>query len=121
MARRRDGRPRDRARCAWPLEAQRSAGGRRVALHRPRPRLHAGHQPAATAPASPGSGRGADASAAWVDLDGGGTLSELVQRYARTADDAYAYQAKRFGYAATLCAIGEGFVRDYPGLWTAEA
>ncbi|QSQ54548.1 putative glycolipid-binding domain-containing protein [Xanthomonas translucens pv. undulosa] len=89
-------------------------------------------------------GEGADAPAAWVDLDGGGTLSELmqryartaddayayqakrfgyaaVQRYARTADDAYAYQAKRFGYAATLCATGEGFVRDYPGLWTAEA
>nr|WP_256046842.1 hypothetical protein [Xanthomonas translucens] len=44
-----------------------------------------------------------------------------MQRYARTADDAYAYQAKRFGYAATLCATGEGFVRDYPGLWTAEA
>lgn len=66
-------------------------------------------------------GEGADAPAAWVDLDGGGTLSELMQHYARTADDAYAYQAKRFGYSATLYATGEGFVRDYPGLWTAEA
>ena len=66
-------------------------------------------------------GEGADAPAAWVDLDGGGVLSELMQRYERTADDAYAYEAKRFDYAATLRVTQDGFVRDYPDLWNAEA
>ncbi|MDQ0571839.1 hypothetical protein QFZ42_003673 [Variovorax paradoxus] len=66
-------------------------------------------------------GEGADAPAAWVDLDGGGVLSELMQRYERTGEDEYAYDAKRFDYAATLRATPEGFVRDYPGLWSAEA
>ncbi|MET3442457.1 hypothetical protein ABIC94_003244 [Variovorax paradoxus] len=66
-------------------------------------------------------GEGADAPAAWVDLDGGGMLSELKQRYERTANDAYAYEAKRFDYAAMLRVTEDGFVHDYPGLWIAEA
>ena len=65
-------------------------------------------------------GEGADAPAAWVDIDGG-VLSELMQHYERTADDAYAYEAKRFDYAATLRVTADSFVRDYPGLWIAEA
>jgi hypothetical protein len=65
-------------------------------------------------------GEGADAPAAWVDLEGG-VLSELVQRYERTASDQYAYEAKRFDYAAMLGVTSDCFVRDYPGLWIAEA
>jgi hypothetical protein len=63
---------------------------------------------------------GADAPAAWVDLDGGGVLSELAQRYERRSESEYAYEAKRFDYAATLSVTEDGFVRDYPRLWVAE-
>ncbi|MFS2099082.1 putative glycolipid-binding domain-containing protein [Variovorax sp. Varisp85] len=65
-------------------------------------------------------GEGADAPAAWVDLDGGGVLSELMQRYERRSDTEYAYEAKRFDYAATLGVTQDSFVRDYPRLWVAE-
>jgi hypothetical protein len=65
-------------------------------------------------------GEGADAPAAWVDLDGGGVLSELAQRYERRSESEYAYEAKRFDYAATLSVTEDGFVRDYPRLWVAE-
>jgi hypothetical protein len=65
-------------------------------------------------------GESADAPAAWVDLDGGGVLSELMQRYERRSESEYAYEAKRFDYAAVLVATADGFVKDYPRLWTAE-
>lgn len=65
-------------------------------------------------------GEGADAPAAWVDIDGGGVLSELMQRYERRSDNEYAYEAKRFDYAATLSVTPDCFVSDYPRLWVAE-
>lgn len=65
-------------------------------------------------------GEGADAPAAWLDLDGGGVLSELAQRYERRSDTEYAYEARRFDYAATLSVTEDGFVRDYPRLWTGD-
>ncbi|MFH0134239.1 putative glycolipid-binding domain-containing protein [Variovorax sp. EL159] len=64
-------------------------------------------------------GESADAPAAWVDLDGGGVLSELMQRYERRSESEYAYEAKRFDYAAVLGVTPDGFVKDYPRLWTA--
>jgi len=64
-------------------------------------------------------GEGADAPAAWIDLDGGG-LGELMQRYERRGDNAYRYVAKRFDYEAVLGVTADGFVHDYPGLWVAE-
>lgn len=64
-------------------------------------------------------GEAADAPAAWLDLDGG-VLSELTQRYERRGAAEYAYEARRFDYAATLGVTDDGFVRDYPRLWAAE-
>ncbi len=65
-------------------------------------------------------GEGADAPAAWLDLDDGG-LSLLAQRYERRSDHGYWYRAERFDYEALLDVSAEGFVRDYPKLWRAEA
>lgn len=65
-------------------------------------------------------GESADAPAAWVDLGGGGVLSELMQRYERRSATEYVYEAKRFDYAAVLVATEDSFVRDYPSLWVAQ-
>jgi hypothetical protein len=65
-------------------------------------------------------GQGADALAAWIDLDER-TLSELAQRYERRGERSYWYTAPRFGYAALLEVTEDGFVWRYPGLWEAEA
>jgi hypothetical protein len=65
-------------------------------------------------------GERADAPAAWVDLDGGGVLSELMQSYERRSESEYAYVAKRFDYEAVLKVSADGFVSDYPRLWVAE-
>ncbi len=65
-------------------------------------------------------GQAADASAAWIDLDGG-NLSELVQRYERRGKLSYWYSAPRFEYAALLEVTRDGFVRRYPDLWEDEA
>lgn len=65
-------------------------------------------------------GEGADAPAAWVDLEGGGVLSELAQRYERRGNSQYAYTARRFDYDAVLGVTGDGFVHDYPTLWSAD-
>jgi hypothetical protein len=35
--------------------------------------------------------------------------------------DAFWYEAPRFGYAASLDVAASGFVRRYPGLWEMEA
>jgi hypothetical protein len=66
-------------------------------------------------------GEGADAPAAWLDVEGGGGLSELMQRYQRTGDGSYAYVSKRFDYAETLGVNGDCFVHDYPRLWVAQS
>lgn len=64
-------------------------------------------------------GDAADVPAAWLDVSGG-PLSRLEQRYRRVASHAYAYEAPSAGYAATLEIGDDGFVREYPGLWTRE-
>jgi len=66
-------------------------------------------------------GEGADAPAAWVDLDGGGVLSELMQRYERRSDSDYWYAAPRFDYEGMLEVTPDGFIRRYPTMWEAEA
>jgi len=66
-------------------------------------------------------GEGVEAPAAWVDLGGGGILSELMQRYERRSGSEYAYEARRFDYKAVLSVTPDSFVRDYPGLWAAES
>jgi len=65
-------------------------------------------------------GEAADAPAAWLDLDSA-SLAELPQRYERRGEAGYWYTAPRFDYAALLGVGEEGFVRDYPTLWQAEA
>ena len=65
-------------------------------------------------------GQAADATAAWLDPSDWG-LKRLVQRYERTGAGTYAYRAPGLGFAAELHVTDAGFVRDYPGLWLAEA
>lgn len=65
-------------------------------------------------------GEAADAPAAWLDV-AAGTLGLLSQRYERRPASAYWYDAPDEGYAALLEVDPTGFVRRYPGLWTAEA
>lgn len=65
-------------------------------------------------------GESAEAPAAWVDIEEGG-LNLLEQRYERRGEAAYGYKAVRFAYDETLAVTADGFVRDYPRLWVAEA
>ncbi|VWX56544.1 conserved hypothetical protein [Burkholderiales bacterium 8X] len=65
-------------------------------------------------------GESAEAPAAWLDLSAD-HLDELSQRYRRTSDSCYAYDAPRFGYAASLEVAPIGFVLHYPGLWQVES
>jgi hypothetical protein len=65
------------------------------------------------------SGQAADVPAAWLDVSAG-TLERLDQRYERRTETTYAYEAPRFGYAASLEVTPAGFVRVYPGLWELE-
>ena len=65
-------------------------------------------------------GEAGDAPAAWLDVSAG-TLDLLSQRYERRSEWSYWYEAPRFGYAAVLEVTPTGFVRNYPGLWEAEA
>jgi hypothetical protein len=64
-------------------------------------------------------GEGADAPAAWLDLESG-SLSELQQRYERRGESDYFYAAPRFDYSGTLQVTADGFVSRYPELWEAE-
>ncbi|MEH3087220.1 MAG: putative glycolipid-binding domain-containing protein [Xylophilus ampelinus] len=64
------------------------------------------------------AGASAAAPAAWLDLDARPMLGLLDQRYRRTGAFEYAYEAPGAVYAATLRTTAEGFVREYPGLWT---
>ena len=60
-----------------------------------------------------------------VDLDLGfddesWQLRRLAQRCERRSEREYWYESPATGYAAMLTVTADGFVRDYPGLWTAE-
>jgi hypothetical protein len=63
-------------------------------------------------------GAGAMAEAAWLD-DADWRLKRLPQRYERRDRTSYWYESPATGYAALLRVTSDGFVRDYPGLWTA--
>lgn len=64
-------------------------------------------------------GQAADAAAAWLD-DESWRLRRLAQRYERRSEREYWYESPATGYAAILTVTADGFVSDYPGLWTAE-
>lgn len=63
-------------------------------------------------------GAAADTEAAWLD-DETWTFSRLPQRYERRSANEYWYESPTAGYAALLTVAPEGFVTDYPGLWSA--
>lgn len=65
-----------------------------------------------------GIGAASDAPAAWLDVEEG-RLDALAQRYERRSESGYWYQAPAVGYQALLEVDAIGFVRHYPGLWTA--
>ncbi|MET0937332.1 MAG: putative glycolipid-binding domain-containing protein [Luteibacter sp.] len=62
-------------------------------------------------------GERAAAPAAWFDLEEG-SLGVLAQQYERHGRTTYDYEAPRFDCAARLTVTDDGFVSDYPGLWT---
>lgn len=64
-------------------------------------------------------GEEADAPAAWLDLSEDG-LGLLEQRYACIDPTRYRYASPRFGYDAELSLSEDGFVLEYPQLWSAE-
>jgi len=63
-------------------------------------------------------GQVADAEAAWLD-DEAWSFARLPQRYERRDAHTYWYESPTAGYAALLTVTPEGFVAEYPGLWTA--
>ena len=63
-------------------------------------------------------GQAAEAAAAWLD-DESWQLRRLPQRYERRSEHEYWYESPATGYAALLTVTADGFVSDYPGLWTA--
>lgn len=63
-------------------------------------------------------GAAADAEAVWLD-DASWTFMRLPQRYERRGADTYWYESPTAGYADLLIVGADGFVREYPGLWTA--
>ena len=65
-----------------------------------------------------GLGQRSEAEAAWLD-DTSWTFSRLPQRYERRGSDAYWYESPSAGYEGLLIVDRDGFVREYPGLWTA--
>lgn len=62
-------------------------------------------------------GDSAEAEAAWLDEETW-TLSRLPQRYERRSAMSYWYESPTAGYSGLLTVDSDGFVRDYPGLWT---
>ncbi|MBV9287346.1 MAG: putative glycolipid-binding domain-containing protein [Hyphomicrobiales bacterium] len=70
--------------------------------------------------ASPKVGETISLPAAWFDLDNV-TLAELPQVYERIGETTYKYIAATIPYEATLEVSADGFIADYPGLWTREA
>jgi hypothetical protein len=63
-------------------------------------------------------GTSADAEAAWLD-DEAWRLSRLPQRYQRRDQHTWWYESPSAGYAGLLAVNTDGFVTEYPGLWTA--
>jgi uncharacterized protein len=63
-----------------------------------------------------GIGASASVPVAWLEA-GSDRLVELEQHYRRLDRDRYEYAAPGPGYAGVLELAGNGFVRDYPGLW----
>lgn len=63
-------------------------------------------------------GDASEAPAAWLDVKAG-RVDMLAQRYERRSESGYWYQAPIVGYQALLEVNASGFVRHYPGLWTA--
>ena len=64
-------------------------------------------------------GNAVNVQVAWLDVSSSG-LTTLDHRYERRASDRYAYEARRFAYAAELTVDTAGFVTSYPGLWEVE-
>ncbi len=65
-------------------------------------------------------GETAEVPVAWLDVEAGATLQALPQRYERRTEATYWYESPSTGYAGLLELTPVGFVRRYPGLWTAE-
>ena len=61
---------------------------------------------------------GADLAAVWLDA-GDWSLKLLPQTYAKAADG-WRYASPSHDFEADLAVDGDGFVTDYPGLWTRE-
>jgi hypothetical protein len=57
---------------------------------------------------------------AWFEA-GAGSLTELPQTYERRGPNAFWYRAPSVGYEGLLELAPNGFIRDYPNLWAAEA
>ena len=64
-------------------------------------------------------GEGADAPAAWLDVETWALLS-LPQRYERRSETSYWYEAPTVGYAELIEVSDVGFVTRYTNLWEAE-
>ncbi|HEU4830124.1 MAG TPA: putative glycolipid-binding domain-containing protein [Gemmatimonadales bacterium] len=62
-------------------------------------------------------GESADAAAAWLDEEHW-ILARLSQRYERRDTDAWWYESPEANYAGLLRVNAEGFVTEYPGLWS---
>jgi uncharacterized protein len=56
---------------------------------------------------------------AWLEA-GDDDLKRLPQTYKRTSEHDYAYQSPTHDYRETLVVAPDGFVAEYPGLWTRE-
>lgn len=67
----------------------------------------------------PALGDSGDAPAAWLDA-ADGSLTLLHQRYGRRSADVYLYEAPTTGYSDVLVVGTDGFVREYPGLWSRD-
>lgn len=65
------------------------------------------------------AGETAEVTSAWLTFPEL-ALEPLRQRYTRTAEETYAYEAPDLGFAAELTVDGRGFVTRYEGLWEAE-
>jgi hypothetical protein len=65
-------------------------------------------------------GSAAEVPVAWLDDECTG-LTCLPQRYVRTSQYRYAYEAPTVGYAEELERDPSGFVRSYPKLWLLES
>ena len=58
-----------------------------------------------------------EAEAAWLN-DASWTFERLAQRYDRVDRDYYRYESPAGGYRGLLRVDADGFVIEYPGLWT---